>query len=157
MEGVYISMDIQFDITFIVEIVFALIGLIVMRYLYPWLKSNMSVKQQQELNEIIDVIVAAAQQLFGGSGRGAERKEYALSCLEAWLGSKGIKVDADKLDAMLEAAVYRLKTASEEQKAILVQAPAPDSESAEENSTPIEEIVTESDEDNSTERESCAE
>ena len=108
-------MDIQFDITFIVEIVFALIGLLVMRYVYPWLKSNTSVKQQQELNGIFDVVVAAAQQLFGESGRGPERREYALKCLQAWLSTRGIKLDVDRLDAMLEAAVFRLKQNSESQ------------------------------------------
>lgn len=106
-------MDIQFDITFIVEIVFALIGLLIMRYVYPWLKSNTSVKQQQELNGIFDVVVAAAQQLFGESGRGPERREYALKCIQAWLSARGIKLDVDRLDAMLEAAVFRLKQNSE--------------------------------------------
>ena len=156
-------MDIQFDITFIVEIVFALIGLVVMRYIYPWLKSNMSVKQQQELNEIFDVIVAAAQQLFGGSGRGAERKEYALNCLEAWLSSKGIKLDADKLDAMLEAAVYRLKSANENQNSNIVEEPQTTIEEIVESAEPDEgnaeeyEVPAADDMGNAEERESCAE
>ena len=168
-------MDIQFDITFIVEIVFTLICLIAARYILPWLKANMTVKQQQELNEILDVIVYAAQQVFGGTGRGAERKEYALNCVEAWLNSRGIKIDADRLDVLLEAAVFRLKGSLEEQPSDTAELQQP--EDVEEVEAPVEEIPEDEefideyaegdveeyemaaadDEGNAEDRESCAE
>lgn len=168
-------MDIQFDITFIVEFVFIAICLIAARYVYPWLKSNMSVKQQQEVNQILDVIVDAAEQLFGGSGRGAERKEYALKCVSAWLNSRGIKIDAERLDILLEAAVFRMKKSIAENASATTEQPTP--EVIEEVEAPVEEIPedeefvdefdegdaeeyeepTEDDEGNAEDRESCAE
>ena len=48
--------------------------------------------------------MAAAEQIYTGSGRGQEKKAYVLN----WLREHGVTVDEDKLDAMIEAAVYDL-------------------------------------------------
>ena len=50
------------------------------------------------------IAVAAAEQIYTGSGRGEEKKAYVLE----WLRAHGITVDDEKLDAMIEAAVYEL-------------------------------------------------
>ena len=50
------------------------------------------------------IAVAAAEQIYTGSGRGEEKKAYVLE----WLRSHGVTVDDEKLDAMIEAAVYEL-------------------------------------------------
>ena len=52
----------------------------------------------------LDHLFAAAEQIFAGSGRGEEKKEYVVQ----WLKDRGITVDAEKIDAMIEAAVYEL-------------------------------------------------
>ena len=49
--------------------------------------------------------MSAAEQIYTGSGRGAEKKEYVLN----WLHEHGVTVDESKLDAMIESAVYELK------------------------------------------------
>lgn len=50
------------------------------------------------------IAVTAAEQIYTGSGRGEEKKAYVLN----WLQEHGITVDAEKLDALIEAAVYDL-------------------------------------------------
>lgn len=87
----------------IIAAVFALINAVVVYVLVPYIKSKTTAAQQEALSKIIDVLVAAAEQLFPGSGRGQEKKAYVVESLEA----RGIKVDAQK-DAAIEAAVYGL-------------------------------------------------
>ncbi len=52
------------------------------------------------------IAVSAAEQIYNGSGRGPEKKAYVLE----WLKQRGITVDEAKLDAMIESAVYELKS-----------------------------------------------
>ena len=50
------------------------------------------------------IAVSAAEQIFKGSGRGEEKKQYVI----AWLKERGFTVDENELDALIEAAVYEL-------------------------------------------------
>ena len=50
------------------------------------------------------IAVSAAEQIFKGSGRGEEKKQYVI----AWLKERGFTVDEAELDALIEAAVYEL-------------------------------------------------
>ena len=94
----------MFDITNIIEAVFALIGVVITCIVIPYVKSKTTKEQQAEVRTWIKIAVTAAEQLYKGTGRGKEKKEYVL----AWLTSHGVTVDAEKLDAMIEAAVYEL-------------------------------------------------
>ena len=87
----------------IIAAVFALINAVVVYVLVPYIKSKTTAAQQEALSTIIDVLVAAAEQLFPGSGRGPEKKAHVVEALE----EMGIKVDSTK-NAMIEAAVYGL-------------------------------------------------
>lgn len=95
----------MFDITPIVEAVFALIAVIITVIIIPYIRKKTTTAQQAELNGWVAIAVAAAEQIYAGSGRGTEKKEYVLN----WLTAHNITVDAAKLDAMIEAAVYELK------------------------------------------------
>lgn len=53
----------------------------------------------------VKIAVVAAEQLYKGSDRGEEKKAYVLD----WLNKQGITIDADKLDAMIEAAVHEIQ------------------------------------------------
>ena len=93
-----------FDITPIVEAVVAVVCAVVTCVLIPYIKSKTTAEQQKEINAWVKIAVAAAEQIFAGSGRGEEKKEYVVQ----WLKDRGITVDAEKIDAMIEAAVYEL-------------------------------------------------
>lgn len=53
----------------------------------------------------MSVAVTAAEQIYVGSGRGSEKKQYVLE----FLNSKGFTVDTNVLDNLIESAVYAMK------------------------------------------------
>lgn len=93
------------DITIIIEAVFALIAAVITAIVIPYIKSKTTAQEQAEINAWVKIAVSAAEQIYNGSGRGAEKKAYVLN----WLLQHGVTVDESKLDAMIEAAVYDLK------------------------------------------------
>ena len=88
----------------IIEAVLAVIVAVVAYVLIPYIKSKTTSEQQKEINAWVRIAVSAAEQIYVGSGRGEEKKAYVLE----WLRSHGVTVDDEKLDAMIEAAVYEL-------------------------------------------------
>lgn len=92
------------DITPIIEAVIALAGVIVSCVLIPYIKSKTTTEQQKEINAWVKIAVAAAEQIYVGSGCGEEKKAYVIN----WLREHGVTVDETKLDALIEAAVYEL-------------------------------------------------
>lgn len=93
------------DITTIVEGIFTLIAALITAVIIPYIKSKTSSQQQSDIASWIGIAVAAAEQIYNGPGRGDEKKAYVLE----WLRSRGIDVDSDVIDAMVESAVYSLK------------------------------------------------
>ena len=94
----------MFDITTIIEAAFALIAVVITAIVIPFIKSKTTVAQQQQINGWVKIAVAAAEQIYVGSGRGVEKKAHVLNFLK----SKGITFDVESVDAMIEAAVYEL-------------------------------------------------
>lgn len=86
--------------------VFALIAAVITVIVIPYIKSKTTAQQQAEINAWVKIAVSAAEQIYNGSGRGPEKKAYVLE----WLKQRGITVDEAKLDAMIESAVYELKS-----------------------------------------------
>lgn len=95
----------MFDITTIVQAVFALLAAIITAIVVPWIKSKTTAEQQREINAWTRIAVTAAEQIYGGSNRGPEKKKYVLN----WLRAHGITVDEAQLNALIESAVYNMK------------------------------------------------
>ena len=95
----------EYNITPIIEAALLLLAAIFTTVVIPYIKSKTTAQQQTEINAWVKIAVSAAEQIFNGSGRGAEKKAYVLE----WLKQRGITVDEAKLDAMIESAVYELK------------------------------------------------
>lgn len=94
----------MYDLTPIIEAVAALIGVVITCILVPFIRSKTTAEQQREINAWVKIAVSAAEQIFKGSGRGEEKKQYVI----AWLKERGFTVDENELDALIEAAVYEL-------------------------------------------------
>lgn len=94
----------MFDITPIIEAVAALIAVIFTAVVIPYIKSKTTTQQQAQINAWVKIAVAAAEQIYKGSGRGEEKKEYVIN----WLEERGFTLDEDELDALIESAVYEL-------------------------------------------------
>ena len=98
----------MYDITPIVEVAAALIAAVIAVFVVPYIKSKTTAAQQQEIAAWVKIAVAAAEQIFAGSGRGAEKKAYVVD----WLRYHGVTIDESKLDALIESAVYALNQAA---------------------------------------------
>ncbi|MEG1990689.1 MAG: phage holin, LLH family [Christensenella sp.] len=102
-------MAINSDITGIVNICIALIGALITAFLIPYIKTKTTAAQQDRLSRTIAVLVTAAEQLYDGAGRGAEKLKY----VEVMLKNMGYTVDTeditDTVRAQIEAAVNALK------------------------------------------------
>jgi uncharacterized membrane protein YraQ (UPF0718 family) len=94
------------DLTAILEVIITLVVATITGVLVPYIKSKTTAEQQTVLTALVKAAVTAAEQIYTGSGRGQEKKAYVL----AWLADRGITVDADKLDVLVESEVYALKT-----------------------------------------------
>lgn len=81
------------DITTIIEAAAALVAAVIT-----------AAQQQAEINAWVKIAVTAAEQIYRGSGRGEEKKAYVLN----WLAEHGITLDEERIDALIEAAVYEL-------------------------------------------------
>lgn len=93
-----------FDITDLIKAFFALISVALTTFLIPYIKSRTSAQQQEQIIAWVKLAVAAAEQIYTGSGRGKEKKEYVLK----WLKNHGLTMDDETIDAMIEAAVHEL-------------------------------------------------
>lgn len=92
------------DITHIVQIFVALVVALISAFVLPYFRSITTAEQRSDVQAWVKIAVAAAEQLFKGSGRGAEKKQFVLE----WLYGHGMTVDDSQIDAMIEAAVYEL-------------------------------------------------
>ena len=94
-----------FDITPVRVAVAALLAALITAIVIPYIKTKTTTDQQRQINTWVQIAVSAAEQIYNGPGRGEDKKKYVVE----WLRQHGVTVDADKLDAMIEAAVYDLK------------------------------------------------
>lgn len=92
------------DFTPVLQAIVGLCAAIITTFVVPYIKSKTTLEQQTQINEWIKIAVSAAEQVYDGPGQGDKKKAYVLT----WLAGHGIAVDEDKLDAMIEAAVYEL-------------------------------------------------
>lgn len=95
----------SFDVTIVIEALVLVVSIIMARFVVPWVKERTSAAEQENINTWIRAAVAAAEQIYAGRGRGAEKKDYVLQ----WLAYHGFNVSSETVDMLIESAVYRLK------------------------------------------------
>jgi hypothetical protein len=96
----------MFDATTILESLALLVAAIITAVVIPYIKSKTTTQQQEEINSWVKIAVLAAEQIYNGSGRGAEKKAHVLK----FLAEHGITLDEARVDALIEAAVYELNS-----------------------------------------------
>lgn len=93
----------------VLYVVFALVIVIITRYLVPYLKVKLEAAGQESLVQLIEDLVEAAEQIFNGMKMGETKKEYVVDALH----EKGIEM-TENVNAIIESAVYRLNNKKEE-------------------------------------------
>lgn len=92
------------DLTPLLKAVIALVASVITLKGIPWIKARMKAQQQVLLRSTTEILVRAAEQLYGGSGKGQDKRSYE----EAELERRGYQVDA----AAIEAAVREMNLES---------------------------------------------
>ena len=85
-----------------VSMVFAIIGI----FLIPFVKSKVGEEKFKDISKWIRIAVNAAEQIYNESGMGKVKKEYVLEFLK----KRGITMDIDSVDALIESEVYKLNS-----------------------------------------------
>lgn len=96
------------DITPIIKAAILLLCTVVTCVLIPYIRSKTTISKRQEILEWVNIAVTAAEQIYKGNGRGAEKKMY----VQAWLRERNIVVNDSEIDAMIESAVHNLNSGS---------------------------------------------
>ena len=96
------------DLAAVFQAVRDLVIAVIVAFGIPWIKNRISAEKQQKLAQWVSIAVTAAEQLFAGTGRGDEKREYVIE----FLRSKGYSIDmTDALDpvrVLIEAIVFEL-------------------------------------------------
>ena len=102
--------EILFDLlVVVVSVCVILVTRTVILYLHEQLKGS---KYSSFLDEI-DKAVRAAQQSPYIKPIGTEKKSYVTKYMAEWLEKNNMKISADQLDMLIEAAVYSMKLEDE--------------------------------------------
>lgn len=99
------------DITFeVLKLVVMVLGIVVARYLIPWLKTSVDEYKMNQIIRIIESGVQMAQQVHA-SESGEARKEIVVNYVHRMLAQKGLTITEEELDTLIEAFVKQLKVA----------------------------------------------
>lgn len=92
------------DITEILAALASLIISVIGTFLIPYLKKELDEKTLKNAQIWVKTAVSAAEQIFNETGLGEKKKAYVAKFLQGL----GLKLDTDKLDALIEACVCEL-------------------------------------------------
>lgn len=98
------------DLTPVINAIIALLGALVTYKLLPWIKANTTIKQQTALHNAAKIAVFAAEQLYKGSGMGAEKFDYVVSKLQ----EQGFDADPAVIEATIRENIATLHTVKTE-------------------------------------------
>jgi len=93
------------DLTLVIEGVITLAVAVITAFVIPYIKEKIGAAKYAKMLEWVRVGVKAAEMIYNGVGRGAEKKAYVVE----FLHEKGFTVDADSLDALIESAVLEIQ------------------------------------------------
>ena len=92
------------DITIVVEAAITIVVFAVGAFLIPWIRQKIGDAKTNDLLLWVGIFVRAAEQIYGESGLGVQKKKYVLEKLQ----EKGYSLDLEAIDDMIEAAVLEL-------------------------------------------------
>lgn len=94
------------DLTPIFNAIIALVAALITAFVIPWIKTKIKAEKLEQIKQWVTIAVQAAEQIYIGSGRGEEKKQYVLDFLNA----KGYTIEFDNIDidALIEAIVFEL-------------------------------------------------
>lgn len=95
---------VSIDITTVANALIALVAAIITTFVVPYIKSKTTENQRKTFVEWAKIAVKAAEQIYNGPGKGAEKKAYVIS----YLREKGFNVNEKSVEVAIEAAVNEI-------------------------------------------------
>lgn len=96
------------DITFVVlKLVVSACAILVTIYVIPFLKSKVDDKQWNDLLDIVEKSVLAAEQTIGAKN-GTIKKSEVMAFVMDYISDKGLNLTKELIDQLVEAAVYKM-------------------------------------------------
>lgn len=96
------------DITFVVlKLVVSVCAILVTVYVIPFLKSKVDDKQWNDLLDIVEKSVLAAEQTIGAKN-GTIKKSEVMAFVMDYISDKGLNLTKELVDQLVEAAVYKM-------------------------------------------------
>lgn len=104
-------MDLNLITTLIVRLAVLLMGIVVMRYLIPWLDKKLQVDKNIDVEFWTNTLVLAADQTLGiHCGTNGEKYEVVMNMLSKMFP----ELDSDLKGALIEAAVKKIRSLERE-------------------------------------------
>lgn len=88
----------------ILELALVAIGLVITRFLVPYLKEKYTAEKVKNVYDIIVKAVQAAEKIYQEHGQGLLKKEYVVD----YIKKIGITLSEDDLNVLIESAVKTL-------------------------------------------------
>lgn len=93
------------NITPVIEAVITLLFTIFMCIVLPTMKARLDAEKLEQIAMWVQIAVKAAEQIYRESGMGEQKKKYVQEFLE----KKGVKLDMDTIDTLIESYVHELQ------------------------------------------------
>lgn len=100
----------------IIRMIFAVIAVILLKYVKPVLKEWYEEKVDNKIKKVIKDCVEAAEQTIKGTGMGQTKKSDVMRAVLDFIEKKGYNIDDKTISNMIEAAVFAMNLAKNNQK-----------------------------------------
>lgn len=85
-----------------------IIGTILTAYIIPFIKEKIDNEKLVKYEEWVDMAVRAAEILFIGSGKGADKKAYVVKFLTDMFNQNKVVITEEQMNILIEAAVQQM-------------------------------------------------
>lgn len=106
-------MNIHTLIKIITELILPICGIIITKFIIPWLKAKYSAERIETLESWAWNAVQAAEKIFP-AGLNADKYDYAVTYIKDQAARRGIDIDQDEIRTLIEAVVNLLPKTHEE-------------------------------------------
>lgn len=97
------------DLTFdILKIIVSISCALISAYLIPFIHSKLQDVKYQNLLEIVEIAVRAAEQTVAGAGKGKRKKQEVITFVTTWAKEHGVSITEEQLSQLIEAAVFNM-------------------------------------------------
>lgn len=94
------------------NLVLAIVAVIctaIARFVIPYIKSLINLKNLEEYKKWANLAVRCAEMVWSETGHGADKKQYVVDFLNNLFNAKKIVITEDQLNILIESAVQQLK------------------------------------------------